>query len=87
LNGDSELRAKSAFSGARYPILAGGVFMSPQKWVSMKPISYVGLILVLVGIVCPQLFGIEDALIRWIGLLLGIFGLYLMFKGREEHGS
>ena len=58
-----------------------------NRWVSFKPIGYVGMVLVLVGLTAPRLFGIEDALLRWIGLFFFIVGFWLIFKGREEHNE
>lgn len=56
-----------------------------RQWVSFKPIGYVGMVLVLIGLFGPRAFGIEDSLLRWIGLLVTILGFYFIFKGRQEH--
>lgn len=59
--------------------------MDMRKWVSFKPIGYAGMALALIGLFAPRLLGIEDSLLRWIGLLVAVLGFYLIFKGREEH--
>lgn len=58
-----------------------------NKWVSFKPIGYVGIVLFLVGLLGPRLFGIEDAILRWTGWFVSILGFYLIFKGRQEHNE
>jgi hypothetical protein len=58
-----------------------------NKWVEIKPIGYIGLILFLLGILGPDFFNIHGSLIRWLGILLGIIGMSIAFKGRKEKGS
>ena len=56
-----------------------------KKWVEMKPIGYIGLVMFLIGMLGPHLFNIHEALIKWAGVLIAIIGMYLAFKGRKEH--
>jgi hypothetical protein len=60
--------------------------MSENKWVELKPISYIGILLGLGGILGPQLLNITDILVIFIGAIVSIFGWYLLLKGRKEHG-
>jgi hypothetical protein len=57
-----------------------------NKWVEIKPIGYIGLILFLFGIFGPDLFSVHSSLISWLGILLGIIGMYIAFRGRKEKG-
>jgi len=56
-----------------------------NKWFSFRPIAYIGLIMGLIGILGPSLFGIKDALIKFIGVVIFIIGMYLLMKGRKEN--
>jgi uncharacterized membrane protein len=57
-----------------------------SKWYSFKPIGYFGLVLTLAGLLVPKLCNIDNALFEYAGTVLFIIGIYLMFKGREQHG-
>jgi uncharacterized membrane protein YfcA len=57
-----------------------------NSWISFKPVSYVGFALAFIGLFGPRLIGDDEALVQWIGIFLFIVGLYLVFKGRKEHG-
>ncbi len=54
------------------------------KWVETKPIGYIGLVMGLIGMLGPNLFNIDDALIKWAGIFIAIIGMYFMFKGIKE---
>jgi len=57
-----------------------------KRWYSFRPISYVGLVLVVAAIVSSFLLSLRtifDDLIRWFVFILG---LYLILKGRREDG-
>ena len=60
--------------------------MFPDKLVSMKPIGYLGLVLMLGGGLGPHLFDVDNTFLRLLGLLLFTIGAFLMLKGRKEHG-
>ena len=61
--------------------------MNYKKWIELKPIGYFGVVLGLCGIIVPQLFGIDDSTILFIGAIVSIFGWYLaIYKGRKENG-
>jgi len=60
--------------------------VSGKRWDSFKPKSYVGLAFVVAAIVSSFLLSLRtifDDLIRWSVFILG---LYLILKGRQEHG-
>jgi putative Mn2+ efflux pump MntP len=56
-----------------------------KKWVEIKPIGYIGLVIALIGWFGPSLFNIHNALIKYASILIAIIGVYLLFKGRKEH--
>jgi len=57
-----------------------------KKWYSFKPISYVGLVLVILGIIGQRLFYANIALIKVGWVVIIIIGIYLITRGRKEHG-
>jgi hypothetical protein len=60
--------------------------MNCKKWIELKPIGYVGILLGLGGIVGPKLFGIDDSITLFLGAIVSIIGWYLaLYKGRKEH--
>lgn len=63
----------------------GEVLMANDKWVSFKPISYIGFGLILLSIVFPYMTSFKNDHLKWFRLLLGIVGIYLIFRGRKEH--
>ena len=65
----------------------GEVLMANDRWVSFKPISYIGFGLILLGIVFPYMISVQNDLLEWFRVLLGIVGIYLIFRGRKEHRS
>ena len=60
--------------------------MANDNWVSFTPISYIGLGLMLLGIVFPYMISVQNDLMKWFRLLLGIVGMFLMLRGRKKHG-
>ena len=60
--------------------------MSDGKWVEFTPTGYLGLGMGLCGILVPYLLGIQNSLIQFLGVIISLFGGYLAFKGRKEHG-
>ena len=58
-----------------------------KTWYSFRPISYIGLVLVLLGIGMRYLIVTETTLSLIVSVLFLIFGLYLIGRGRKEHGE
>lgn len=56
------------------------------KWYSFKPISYIGMAVMFIGIGIGKIFNTADSIVRSLGLILFVVGLYLITKGRKEHG-
>jgi len=62
--------------------------MNYKRWIELKPIGYIGIVLGFGGIIGPVFFCINDSLIRFIGAIISIIGWYLaLYKGRKEHGT
>jgi hypothetical protein len=57
-----------------------------NKWVEIKPIGYIGLVIFCIGMLGPNLFNIHDSRIKMCGVIVGIIGMYIAFKGRKEQG-
>jgi uncharacterized membrane protein len=57
-----------------------------NKWVEIKPIGYIGLVIFIIGMLGPKLFDIHDPRIKISGAIVGIIGMYIAFKGRKEQG-
>ncbi len=51
--------------------------------VEYKPIFFIGLLLFVLGLWGPNAFGINDQIIKYCGLVLAIFGMYLANKGKK----
>ena len=60
--------------------------MFQKKWYSFKPISYVGLVFGILGIIGQWFFDTNIALIKVNFVVIIFIGLYLIIKGRKEHG-
>ena len=60
--------------------------MFEKKWYSFKPISYVGLVLAIIGIIGSMLFETNIVLIDIGWVVLFIVGLYLIIRGRKKQG-
>jgi hypothetical protein len=58
--------------------------MAEGKKRIFKRNSLFGMALVLVGILGPQLFSIQDDLVNKGGIALSIVGLYFIFRGFKE---
>lgn len=58
-----------------------------SKKVRMKPLCYVGMALMALGIFGDDILGINDKYIGYGLTILIIIGLALVFKGREEYVS
>jgi uncharacterized membrane protein YfcA len=56
-----------------------------KKWLTLRPIGWVGSIVAFFGIFIEKFIDIESTRLKWAGPLLLIIGLYLMFKGQDEH--
>ena len=61
--------------------------MFDKKWYSFKPISYVGFILAIIGIIGHRFFETKIVLIEIGWVVVIIVGLYLIIRGREKHGN
>ena len=64
----------------------GVTIVFENKWYSFKPISYVGLILAIVGIVGQRLYDFNIGWIKASWFVLFMIGLYLIVRGRRKHG-
>ncbi len=60
--------------------------MLERKWYTFKPIGYVGIVLVFIGLFTANFLNTNSGSIKIIGMLMFIIGLSLIFKGRKEHG-
>ncbi len=60
--------------------------MFEKKWCTFKPIGYVGMVLVFIGLFVANFLNTNSGSIKIIGMLMFIIGLSLIFKGRKEHG-
>jgi hypothetical protein len=55
-----------------------------KKWVTFRPIGWVGLALVFTFLLI-NLLDIQNALIEYLGIGLLLLGGYFLLRGREEH--
>ena len=60
--------------------------MFEKKWYSFRPISYVGLILAILGITGQRLYNFNIGWIKAGWFVLIMIGFYLIVRGRKEHG-
>lgn len=60
--------------------------MTNGKWVEFSVLSYVGIALALGGIVAPNLLENNSHLIKLLGTVLFLIGVYLIFKGGKTRG-
>ena len=60
--------------------------MPGRKWVEINATGYLGLVMAMVGILGPYLLEIQNPLIRLLGVVAFIVGIYLVIKDRKEHG-
>ncbi len=60
--------------------------MFEKKWYTFKPISYVGMALMLFGIFGDDFLNTNSFSIGVICMLMMIIGFALIIKGRKEHG-
>ena len=52
--------------------------------IKFKPIAYLGIVMILIGMPGLNLIGIHDTLIQTIGAIISIVGFYFVLKGREK---